>query len=195
MNVPISKAVGDKIVRLDDDVVALIALDLHQLGLLEASGFTKWRNYLTATNLYDRHWLLAYEALEQGWLHHATATTTLELMNSFRFCVNTEFASTAPEPRQQPASSGTRRMKRLMRQRSRSGSYHQISQRSRDRRERKGQLLRNLAAGLCTGNFRKFRYTPRDSPNSKSTHLQCQPLALSPHAHRGARTPAKFTKW
>jgi Reverse transcriptase (RNA-dependent DNA polymerase) len=68
MNVPISKAVGDKIVRLDDDVVALITLDLHQLGLLKTSGFTKWRGYLTAGNLYDSHWLLSYEAVEQGWL-------------------------------------------------------------------------------------------------------------------------------
>lgn len=68
MNVPISKAVADRIVRLDDDVVALVALDLHQLGLLKASGFTKWRNSMTAANLYDSHWLLAYEALEQGWL-------------------------------------------------------------------------------------------------------------------------------
>ena len=32
MNVRISKAVGDKIVKLDDDVVALVALDLNHLG-------------------------------------------------------------------------------------------------------------------------------------------------------------------
>lgn len=68
MSVPISKEIGDKIVRLDDDVVALIALDLHHLGLLKAAGFTKWRNFLTAANLYDSHWLIAYEALGQGWL-------------------------------------------------------------------------------------------------------------------------------
>ena len=67
-NTPISKSVGDRIVRTDDDVVALIALDLYQFGLLQASGFGKWRNCLIAANLYDSHWLLAYEALEQGWL-------------------------------------------------------------------------------------------------------------------------------
>jgi hypothetical protein len=68
MKVNISKAVGDRITRLDDDVVALVALDLHSLGLLDVTGFDKWRKYMTATNLYENHWLLAYEAREQGWL-------------------------------------------------------------------------------------------------------------------------------
>jgi len=68
MNVRISKAVGDKIVKVDDDVVALVALDLNESGLLETSGFAKWRSYLTGTNLYENHWLTAYEAHEQGWL-------------------------------------------------------------------------------------------------------------------------------
>ena len=68
MNVSISKAVGDRIAKLDDDVVALVALDLNQLGLLDSSGFAKWRSYMTAANLYDSHWLIAYEAYEQGWL-------------------------------------------------------------------------------------------------------------------------------
>jgi hypothetical protein len=68
MGVRISKEVGDRIAKLDDDVVALAAQDLHTLGLLEVSGFAKWRGHMTAGNLYDSHWLLAYEALEQGWL-------------------------------------------------------------------------------------------------------------------------------
>ena len=68
MNVQISKGVGDKITKMDDDIVALVALDLAQLGLLNTSGFSKWRNHMTAGNLYDAHWLIAYEALEQGWL-------------------------------------------------------------------------------------------------------------------------------
>jgi hypothetical protein len=68
MNVSISKAVGDNIAKVDDDVVALIALDLNQSGLLDVSGFAKWRGNMIAANLYDSHWLLAYEAHEQGWL-------------------------------------------------------------------------------------------------------------------------------
>jgi hypothetical protein len=73
MNVNVSKVVGDKIARLDDDVVALVALDLNQLGLLDASGFPKWRGYMTAASLYDNHWLVTYEAHEQGWLPSRTS--------------------------------------------------------------------------------------------------------------------------
>jgi hypothetical protein len=68
MNVKIDKAVGDLIAKVDDDVVALISLDLHHAGLLDASGFPKWRSQMVASNLYENHWLLAYEAYEQGWL-------------------------------------------------------------------------------------------------------------------------------
>ena len=74
MNVNISKVVGDRIAKLDDDVVALVALDLNQLGLLETSGFAKWRSYMTGTNLYESHWLIAYEAYEQGWLPSRNGT-------------------------------------------------------------------------------------------------------------------------
>jgi hypothetical protein len=68
MSVTISKPIADRIAKLDDDVVALVALDLHASGLLQATGFPKWRAFMTAGNLFDSHWLLAYEAFEQGWL-------------------------------------------------------------------------------------------------------------------------------
>ncbi|HEY2364690.1 MAG TPA: RNA-directed DNA polymerase [Candidatus Angelobacter sp.] len=78
MNISIQKTVGDRIARLDDDVVALIALDMNNLGLLDASGFTKWRSYMTAGNLYENHWLIAYEALEQGWLPSKSGSDYIE---------------------------------------------------------------------------------------------------------------------
>jgi hypothetical protein len=72
MNIQIPTIVGDRISKLDDDVVALIALDLNQLGLLDATGFTKWQAQMHGANLYDNHWLIAYEAWEQGWLASPT---------------------------------------------------------------------------------------------------------------------------
>jgi hypothetical protein len=68
MGVPISKQVADKVVRLDDDLVALVALDLHENGLFDATGFAKWRSHMQSSELYEDHWLLAYEAFEHGWL-------------------------------------------------------------------------------------------------------------------------------
>jgi hypothetical protein len=68
MNIPISKQVADRVVKLDDDVVALAALDLNENGLFDAGGFAKWRSHMQAAELYERHWLIAYEAYEHGWL-------------------------------------------------------------------------------------------------------------------------------
>ena len=67
MGISISKNVGDKIAAVDDDVVALIALDLIEQGFLQTSKLTLWRSRMSAANLYEEHWLLAYEGHEHGW--------------------------------------------------------------------------------------------------------------------------------
>jgi hypothetical protein len=55
---------------VDDDIVALVALELHANNLLPTPDdqFGLWSKYMSAEHLYSDHWLLAYEALEQGWL-------------------------------------------------------------------------------------------------------------------------------
>ena len=68
LSVTISKSVGDKIAAVDDDIVALVALDLIEQGHLLTTKLSLWRSYMTAPNLYEDHWLLAYEAHEHGWL-------------------------------------------------------------------------------------------------------------------------------
>jgi hypothetical protein len=37
-------------------------------GNLQTTKVGLWRSYANAANLYDDHWLLAYEAHEHGWL-------------------------------------------------------------------------------------------------------------------------------
>ncbi|HTF70880.1 MAG TPA: RNA-directed DNA polymerase [Edaphobacter sp.] len=68
MNITISRTVGDKIARVDDDVVALVALDLMEQGRLNTTNINLWKSFANATNLYEHHWLLAYEAHMHGWL-------------------------------------------------------------------------------------------------------------------------------
>jgi len=68
MDVSISKPVADVIAAVDDDIVALVALDLIEQGNLNTTKLGFWRSYATAANLYEDHWLLAYEAHEHGWL-------------------------------------------------------------------------------------------------------------------------------
>jgi hypothetical protein len=68
MAIEIPEIIADKVTAIDDDVVALVALDLREDGLFRGTRFDVWERHMTAQGLYDDHWLLAYEALEQGWL-------------------------------------------------------------------------------------------------------------------------------
>lgn len=68
MQVEIATKVADLIVRLDDDLVALAALHLRDQGLFGAGSYGKWESHMTAGELYEQHWLLAYEAHDRGWL-------------------------------------------------------------------------------------------------------------------------------
>lgn len=64
----IQPSVAKKIAAMDDDIVALVALNLHEGGLFPTVPMGRWRKLMTARNLYTEHWLLAYEAYEHGWL-------------------------------------------------------------------------------------------------------------------------------
>lgn len=68
--VVLSKEVADAVEAVDDDVVAVTALHLRDVGLLPRPehDFALWRPHMTAEALYSEHWLLAYEARVQDWL-------------------------------------------------------------------------------------------------------------------------------
>lgn len=53
---------------VDDSVVALLSLDLKANGLADALDPVLWSQHMQASHLYSANWLLAYEALEKGWL-------------------------------------------------------------------------------------------------------------------------------
>jgi hypothetical protein len=57
-----------EISAVEDSFVALIALDLSLSGLADGLDTSTWRKLMTAQNLYDENWLLAYEAFIKGWL-------------------------------------------------------------------------------------------------------------------------------
>jgi hypothetical protein len=64
----LSKRVGEVVSQIDDDIVALVALDLRDVGLIEIADTALWSSHLTRDDLYSEHWLLAYEACEHNWL-------------------------------------------------------------------------------------------------------------------------------
>jgi hypothetical protein len=70
LGISLSNDVSNAVENVDDDIVALVALELHANGLLPQPqhGFQLWSRCMSAQHLYSDHWLLAYEALEQRWL-------------------------------------------------------------------------------------------------------------------------------
>jgi hypothetical protein len=68
-------AAVDEIAKCDDSVVALLAIDCERHGLTSKPiDKSVWSSHMSADALYDRHWLLAYEANIKGWLPNVGGT-------------------------------------------------------------------------------------------------------------------------
>jgi len=71
-SVPLSKEVGAMVSKMDDNIVALLALDADTNGLFP-KGSVDRQLWVSAVNqpdvLISENWLLAYEANRQGWLN------------------------------------------------------------------------------------------------------------------------------
>lgn len=61
-------SVSSVVRKVDDDIVALVALDMEKQDLLPPLNTSLWASRMTEDHLYSEHWLLAYEAYIQGWL-------------------------------------------------------------------------------------------------------------------------------
>lgn len=69
LKIPISDAAARKISACDNSIVALLALHANSEGLIPTGLDTGlWSASMTVEDLYDEHWLLAYEANVKGWL-------------------------------------------------------------------------------------------------------------------------------
>ena len=81
--IALPEAVGIAVQNVDDDIVALVALDMQNQGLLPALSPALWQSYMTAEHLYSDHWLLAYESYVQGWLSSADGTNYVKRIRCF----------------------------------------------------------------------------------------------------------------
>jgi hypothetical protein len=60
---------ANEVSKCGDSVVALLALHCETRGLVGAPlDHTLWSSFMRQDDLYDEHWLLAYEANVKGWL-------------------------------------------------------------------------------------------------------------------------------
>lgn len=73
LKIKMSKPCSDNIGKIDNPVVALDALSMVANGLVPNPIDTSlWQTYLTLENLYSENWLIAYEAVNKGWLTPST---------------------------------------------------------------------------------------------------------------------------
>ena len=71
LDVPLNKAMSKVIGQMDDDVVALLALQCEERAVLPAGSLDRqlWATSVAAPDAADSdHWLLAYEGHVKGWL-------------------------------------------------------------------------------------------------------------------------------
>lgn len=72
---PLHAATAGAVSKMEDSVVALLALDADRRGLVKGMLDTQsWLSQMSADNLYGEHWLLSYEANVKGWLPSAGGT-------------------------------------------------------------------------------------------------------------------------
>jgi len=65
----VKKEVISLVEKNDNPIVVLTALDLREAGLIEKNiDVSHWESFMNKNQLYDDHWLLAYEANVKGWL-------------------------------------------------------------------------------------------------------------------------------
>lgn len=84
--VPIDKSAANAISKMDDSVVALLALDAQSRGLIPSKlNTTRWEAHMTTEDLHDRQWLLAYEANIKGWLPSASGGDHVLADPNFRY--------------------------------------------------------------------------------------------------------------
>lgn len=70
LRVDVSEEAAGVIAKMDDPVVALLALDLIDQGFMKAEhSFTeRWKTRMTGDDLYGPYWLVAYQAAVNEWL-------------------------------------------------------------------------------------------------------------------------------
>lgn len=90
-----------------DDIVALTSLHAGSKGILRGLKTTAWEQLMVEQSLRSEHWLLAYEALEHGWLPSRTSADYVGAdpifshlrVNKVRFYDDTAKPSPAPAGR------------------------------------------------------------------------------------------------
>ncbi|HRH37156.1 MAG TPA: RNA-directed DNA polymerase [Flavobacteriales bacterium] len=75
----VSQATANAVSKMSDNVVALLALDAKQRGLVDGTlDVGLWESFLSTDELDGPNWLLSYEAEIKGWLSGSGTTSHID---------------------------------------------------------------------------------------------------------------------
>ncbi|HDY7531187.1 TPA: RNA-directed DNA polymerase [Vibrio vulnificus] len=84
LNIQFTPELTHTIKDIENSFVALLTLDAQRRGLIaENQSFDLWSSLMTLQELKGSNWLLAYEALKQGWLEPADGENYLSEAHGF----------------------------------------------------------------------------------------------------------------
>jgi hypothetical protein len=84
LSISLSQRSAQSMSQMEDDIVALLALDADSRGLFPMNTIDKtlWSSLITQPNaLRQEHWLLAYEANQQNWITTPAVTADPEFLD------------------------------------------------------------------------------------------------------------------
>ena len=85
LDIPVTSNVINALSKMNDSVVALLALDCQRRGLIPGSvPFDQWRAIMKPEELWGPNWLLAYEANVKGWLPSVEPTDHVDEVPEFQ---------------------------------------------------------------------------------------------------------------
>lgn len=68
LGIKLPASTGKIVSRIDDDVVAILAMHLDSLGLLDGWSNSRWAKLVVEDAVWGPHWLAIYEGVLRGWL-------------------------------------------------------------------------------------------------------------------------------
>ncbi len=85
-SLPISTTAAQKLSKMNDSVVALLALDAFNSKLIDTGLDTSsWETLMKTDELYNEHWLLTYEANFKNWLPSKGGKDHVSMDSNFDF--------------------------------------------------------------------------------------------------------------
>ncbi|MFP9126785.1 RNA-directed DNA polymerase [Niallia sp. BSM11] len=119
LNINIPVKVAKELAKIEDSIVALITLDLHNQGKIKKIDVSLWESLVTKESLYSNHWLLTYEAINKGWLNPKEGRAIIEDDDFFKLLLEKNISFYKPDEQVLPVEVNLSDNEKLQRRKTR----------------------------------------------------------------------------